>query len=117
MKDIVFEGCATALVTPYDEGGIDFASLGRLIERQGEAGVSAVVLAGTTGEAATLSEHEWEILLSETVRVTGGRVPVIVGVGSNSTARAVELAKRNHALPSTYEANPGLGELRGASPA
>ena len=94
MKRPLFTGVCTALVTPFSDGTLDLCALRFLLDLQLSAGIDALCVAGTTGEAATLSEHEWEILLSETVRVTGGRVPVIVGVGSNSTARAVDLAKR-----------------------
>jgi len=88
MKNKVFEGCATALVTPFTEYGIDYDSLCKIIEQQTEGGVSALVVAGTTGEASTLTEEEWRTLCRFSVSAAKG-VKVIVGCGSNSTDAAV----------------------------
>ena len=93
MKKKVFEGCATALVTPFDGEKIDYASFGVMIERQLEAGVQALVFAGTTGEAPTLSGEERRDICSFAVRTVRGRVPVIVGCGSNSTSETVRRAE------------------------
>lgn len=94
MKKVkkLFEGCATALITPFLDDGVDFPSLRALIERQIEGGVSAVVLCGTTGEAPTLSEKEWQEVCAEGAECIGGRVPLIVGCGSNSTFAAARKA-------------------------
>lgn len=92
-KKRLFRGVATALVTPMRENGeIDEEALGRLIERQIEGGVSALVIAGTTGEAATLEEREHKELLRQSVMLVGGRVPVIAGVGGTSTRHCERLA-------------------------
>ncbi len=93
MKKKVFEGCATALITPFDGGGIDYDSFERIVERQIESKVSALVFSGTTGEAPTLTRAEWEEICRFAVRTVRGRVPVIVGAGSNSTSEAKDRAR------------------------
>lgn len=93
IKKRVFEGCGTALVTPFTEDGIDFDSLGELIERQIAAGASAIVFCGTTGEAPTVSREERREIFRFAVKCAAGRAKVIAGCGSNSTREAVRLAK------------------------
>ena len=83
----VFKGCATALVTPFTEKGIDYESYGKLIDWQIENGADALVVLGTTGESATIDEFERIELISFAKDRIGGRVPLIVGTGSNSTKR------------------------------
>lgn len=93
MKKIPFEGVATALITPFKEDdSIDFDGLAILIERQIENGVSAIVIAGTTGEASTLSFHEFSLLISKANEYIRNRVPLIVGTGSNNTAKALKFS-------------------------
>lgn len=86
----LFRGCATAIITPFLAEGIDYQGLGRLIEEQIESGIDAIILAGTTGEAATLSEKEYKDLIEFGVKCVAGRVPLIIGAGSNATQKAVE---------------------------
>lgn len=88
------DGIFPALVTPFTADGesIDYKSLEAVIEYCIEGGVSGVVAAGSTGEAATLSEEEYRELISTTCELVQGRVPVIVGIGTNSTRRAGEIA-------------------------
>ncbi len=86
----LFRGCATAIITPFLAEGIDYQGLGRLIEEQIESGIDAIILAGTTGEAATLSEKEYKDLIEFGVKCVAGRVPLIIGAGSNATRKAVE---------------------------
>lgn len=83
----VFKGCATALVTPFTEKGIDYDSYGKLIDWQIEKGANALVVLGTTGESATIDEFERIELISYAKERIRGRVPLIVGTGSNSTKR------------------------------
>ena len=83
----VFKGCATALVTPFTEKGIDYDSYGKLIDWQIDMGVDALVVLGTTGESATIDESERIELISYAKERIRGRVPLIVGTGSNSTKR------------------------------
>lgn len=93
MKTPLFEGVCTALVTPFDESGIDFAMLARLIERQIAAGVPALVLAGTTGESATLTHAEKLALFERAVRLADGRCKLLAGTGGNDTRAAAELSR------------------------
>lgn len=91
-KPTVFTGVATALITPFSEGRIDYEALGRLIEIQIDAGISALLLAGTTGEGSTLTENElFELIRFARDRIRA-RVPLLAGCGSNATAHAIELA-------------------------
>lgn len=101
MKTI-FKGAATALITPFDENGIDYESFGKLIDWQIDQGIDALVICGTTGEGSTLTHEEHEEVLSFAVRKIGGRVPAIAGTGTNDTARAIELTK--HACSLGYDA-------------
>jgi len=89
----MFNGTMTALVTPFRQGRIDEEAFRAHIERQIEAKVDAVVPAGTTGEAATLSFDEHKQLIAITVDQVAGRVPVIAGTGSNNTAESIELTQ------------------------
>ena len=92
-KKLVFEGAATALVTPMKNGCIDYTALERLIEFQISGGISALVIGGTTGEAATLTDRErYELYTYVKERVTG-RVKIIFGTGTNDTEIAVNHTK------------------------
>src|SRR2546427_1722913 len=86
-------GSMTALVTPFRAGEIDRRALGALLERQIEAGTHGLVPCGSTGEAATLTHDEHVQVVREVVRLARGRVPVIAGTGSNSTAEAIRLTR------------------------
>lgn len=99
MKKPLFQGCATALVTPFfPDGSIDFESLGRLIDRQLAGGVAALIPCGTTGEAATLTERERLSVIEYTVWRVAKRVPVIAGTGTNCTAQSLDLTQKAAAL-------------------
>lgn len=89
----IFTGSAVALVTPYTPSGIDFTALERLIEFQIDSGTDAIVVAGTTGEAATMTEMEYHLVIQFVVQKVNGRIPVIAGTGSNSTLKAIENSK------------------------
>ena len=92
-KKIIFKGAATALVTPFDAlGEIDFTALGELIERQISEGIDALVICGTTGESATLTDTERRRCISFAVEKAEGRVPIIAGTGSNNAEYAKELS-------------------------
>src|SRR5688572_100129 len=95
MAQISIEGTFTALVTPFTKGGdaVDFAALDRLVEDQLAGGVGGLVPCGTTGEAPTLSDDEALQVIGRVVKQVRGRVPVIAGVGSNSTHKSVRAAK------------------------
>ena len=85
MKNTIFKGMATALVTPMNENGVDYESFGRFIDFQIENGINALVAVGTTGENATLEPEEQKEVIRFVVERTAGRVPVIAGTGTNNT--------------------------------
>ncbi len=89
----MFEGVATALVTPFRNGEIDEPALRELVKFQLAAGIDGLVPCGSTGEAATLSHAEHRRVVEIVVSATRGRVPVIAGTGSNNTREAVELTR------------------------
>lgn len=97
-KEKVFFGSATALVTPFDGGEIDYGALGRLIEYQIENKTDALVLLGTTGEAPTISEKEREEIILYAKEKINGRVPLIIGTGTNSTESTIRYSKNAHSL-------------------
>ena len=93
-RTILFRGTATALVTPFlRNGGVDTGTLRRLVDRQIKGGVEALVPVGSTGEGATVSEEEQAAIIETVVDQVNGRVPVIAGASSNSTSRAIALAR------------------------
>ena len=90
----IFRGAATALLTPFrPDGSIDLPAWDRLLERQLDAGIAALVVCGTTGEAATLTQDERLTLLRRAKQAACGHCPVIMGVGTNCTAGSVENAE------------------------
>ncbi len=93
QKKTIFTGAATAIVTPFSQGQVDYASFGRIIEDQIAKKIDAIVVAGTTGEAATLTHEEHCECIRFVVEKVAGRVPVIAGTGSNDTAYGIELSK------------------------
>lgn len=93
MNTTVFTGAATAIITPFRCGKVDYESFGRLIDWQIRSGISAIVAAGTTGEGSTLTDAEHREVIRFAVEKTAGRVPVIAGTGSNDTAYAIELTR------------------------
>ena len=92
-KKTVFRGIATALITPFREGRVDFDAYGRFIDWQIENGINALVACGTTGESSTLSDNEHRAAIAYAVQRAAGRVPVIAGTGSNELDYAVDLSK------------------------
>lgn len=89
---MIFKGTATALITPFTENGVDFASLDALLDDQVKNGVNALVILGTTGEPATMSLDEKKSVIEFTVKKLKGKLPIIVGTGANSTKAAVEMS-------------------------
>ncbi len=98
MSQSRFRGVFPALITPFRDGAVDEAAFVRLVERQIEGGVHGLVPAGTTGESATLSHDEHRRVVELCVKTAAGRVPVIAGAGSNSTAEAIELTRHAKAV-------------------
>ncbi len=93
LKKTIFTGAATAIITPFKNGAVDYESFGRIIEDQIKGSIDAIVVAGTTGEAATLTHEEHCECIKYVVEKVGGRVPVIAGTGSNDTAYGIELSQ------------------------
>ena len=93
LKQSIFTGAATAIITPFNNNGVDYTTFGNIIEEQIAGGIDAIVVAGTTGEASTLTHEEHCECIRFTVEKVEGRVPVIAGTGSNDTAYGIELSK------------------------
>ncbi|MHC5162993.1 MAG: 4-hydroxy-tetrahydrodipicolinate synthase [Planctomycetota bacterium] len=87
----MFSGTLVALVTPFADGQIDYETLTELVEFHLESGTDGIVPVGTTGESPTLSHKENKEVVEHVVNAVGGRIPVIAGTGSNSTAEAIEM--------------------------
>ena len=99
MKKRIFTGCATALVTPFNEDcSVNYPRLRQLIEEQIAGGIDALVICGTTGESATLDNEEHIKVLEEAVAVADKRVPIIAGTGSNDTMYAAQLSQHAESL-------------------
>ncbi len=93
MKETIFKGAATAIITPLVENGIDYKNFSKLIEWQIEEGTDAIVVCGTTGESSTLTDAEHREAIRFAVKQVNHRIPVIAGTGSNDTAYAIELTR------------------------
>lgn len=90
----MFTGSLVALVTPFDdENRVDYAALEKLVEFHVAAGSDGLVIAGTTGESATLEDSEHAELISQAVRFAAGRIPIVAGTGSNSTSQTIKLSR------------------------
>ena len=94
-KKIVFKGAASALITPMNESGINYAQFGALIEDQIKRGINALVICGTTGEASTLNDKDHIGAIAYAVEKVNGRVPVIAGAGSNDSEHGLALARES----------------------
>lgn len=94
MKNTIFTGAGVAIVTPMNaDGSVNYDCLGELIEEQIANGTDAVIICGTTGESATLTDEEHRNVISYCIKKVARRIPVIAGTGSNDTAYAIELSK------------------------
>ena len=93
MKKTVFEGMASAIITPMTPEGVDYEALGRFIDFQLDSGINALVAVGTTGESATLEPWEQKEVIRFTVQRVAGRVPVIAGTGTNNTSHVIANTK------------------------
>lgn len=98
MKKTVFQGSAVALVTPFNEGKVDFTALDKLLQFHLDNATDAVVVCGTTGEASTLADPEHLAVIDYSVKKIGGKIPVIAGTGSNDNAHAIEFSKEAERL-------------------
>lgn len=93
MKDIIFKGCGTAIVTPFTENSINFGEFKKLIEFQIEQGVDALIVCGTTGESSTMTLDEKKAVIKFAIDVVNKRIPVIAGTGGNCTKSVIELSQ------------------------
>lgn len=93
MKKTIFTGSGVAIVTPFNNNGIDYPKLGELIDWQIEKGTNCIVICGTTGEASVMPDKEHVEAIAFACEHVAGRVPVVAGTGSNHTVHAVELSK------------------------
>lgn len=89
----IFKGSGVALVTPFNESGVDFDKLGELLEWHIENKTDAIIICGTTGEASTMSEAEKKETIEYTVKKVNKRIPVIAGTGSNNTKYSIEMSR------------------------
>jgi len=89
----IFKGSGVAIVTPFNDNGVDFNKLGELLDWHVENGTDAIIICGTTGEAPTMSDDEKKAAYKFTVDKIAGRIPVIAGTGSNDTHHSIELSK------------------------
>ena len=94
MKKIIFKGCGTAIATPFDEQGVNLQEFAKLVEEQIENEVDSIIVCGTTGEAATMTEEERLKTIECAVKVSNGRIPIIAGTGSNNTKAVIEMNKK-----------------------
>lgn len=93
MKKIIFKGCGTAIVTPFNENGVDFEEFKKLIEFQIENKADSIIVCGTTGESSTMTLDERKETIKFAVETVNKRIPVIAGTGGNCTASVIEFTK------------------------
>ncbi len=93
MKKIIFKGCGTAIVTPFNKDGVDFNEFKKLIEFQIENKADSIIVCGTTGESSTMTQEERKQTIEFAVKTVNGRIPVIAGTGGNCTAQVIEFTK------------------------
>src|SRR5690606_23305644 len=97
---MMLTGSMVAVVTPMDaDGAVNYQQLAKLIDFHVEAGTQALVVAGTTGESATLDHDEHIELIEKACELSAGRIPIVAGTGSNSTAQTLELSRAVDRLP------------------
>lgn len=93
MKKVLFKGCGTAISTPFNDNGINFAEFKRLLEFQIQNDVDAIIVCGTTGEASTMTMKEKISTIKCAVETSNGRIPIIAGTGGNNTSQVIENSK------------------------
>ena len=93
MKRTLFTGCGTAIATPFTENGVNFEEFGKLIEKQIQEGIDAIIVCGTTGESSTMTTKEKQDTIKFAVEKANHRVPIIAGTGGNNTVSCIEMSK------------------------
>ena len=98
----MLKGSIPAIITPFSKGEVDFDSFAKLLKWQIKEGISGVTVCGTTGESPTLTHDEHMQLVEFAVKVSGRKIPVIAGTGSNSTKEAIEFTKHAYKSGADY---------------
>lgn len=98
MKKTIFTGCGTAIATPFDDNGVNFKELQKLIEFQISEGADALVVCGTTGESSTMSFEEKCDTIKFATQISNGRIPIIAGTGGNNTKEVIKMSKKAEEL-------------------
>ena len=93
MKEIIFKGCGTAIITPFTKDGVNFDTFEKLINDQINNGADSIIVCGTTGESSTMSAEERKETIKFAIKVANKRVPIIAGTGSNCTQSAIEMTQ------------------------
>ena len=93
MKKIIFKGCGTAIATPFTEDGVNFEEFGKLIEFQIKEGIDSIIVCGTTGESATMTDKERKDTIKYAIDKVNGRIPVIAAIRISITQAAIEMSK------------------------
>ena len=93
MKKTIFTGSGVAIVTPFNENGVDFDKLGEMLDWHVSEGTDAIIICGSTGEPSTMPDEEHISVIEYAVKRIAGRIPVIAGTGSNETVHAIKLSK------------------------
>lgn len=93
MKKILFKGCGTAICTPFNDSGVNFEELKKLINFQVDNGADAIIVCGTTGESSTMTTEEKLATIKCAVETSNGRIPIIAGTGGNNTKQVIEYSK------------------------
>ncbi len=93
MKKILFKGCGTAICTPFDKNGINLKEFEKLVEFQIQNNVDSIIVCGTTGESATMTNDEKTNIIKSAIKISNGKVPIIVGTGGNNTKQVIENSK------------------------
>ncbi len=93
MKKIIFKGCGTAIITPFNEDGVNYEEFKKMIEFQIKNKADSIIVCGTTGEASTMSEQEKKDVIKFAVDTVNKRIPVIAGTGGNNTKSVIEMSK------------------------
>ena len=108
MHMTLFKGAGVALVTPFENGLVDYKRLAGLIDWQITSGIDAIISCGTTGEASTLTDEEHVETVKFTIEMADGRVPVLAGAGSNDIAHAIQMAQELEELRENNDASQFL---------
>lgn len=93
MKEVIFKGCGTALVTPFTDDGVNFEELRKLIEFQILEGADSLIICGTTGESSAMSLDEKKSVIEFSIKIANRRIPIIAGTGGNNTKEVINLSK------------------------